>query len=97
MGLDCYRTWEAIYLGSYVVVRSLSLDPSYAGLPILVVREWEEVTESLLEQAYDLFRKQRFDYRPLFIEHWRREIYAWKERPHVRFEYQVQVRTVPEN
>ena len=43
-GLDCHRTWEALVLGSVPVVKSSPLDPLYAGLPVLVVGDWTELT-----------------------------------------------------
>ena len=43
-GPDCYRTWEAIYLGAVPVVLRGSLAESLASdLPIWVVDSWDEV------------------------------------------------------
>jgi hypothetical protein len=42
-GLDCHRTWEALYLGSIVITPASSLDPLYEGLPVVTVRTWDEV------------------------------------------------------
>jgi hypothetical protein len=41
---DSHRAWEALLLGSIPIVRSSALDPLYAGLPVVIVREWAEVT-----------------------------------------------------
>jgi len=54
-GLDCYRTYEALSLGSFVVVRSSSLDEIYDGLPVLIVEKWEHITEELLDATYKKF------------------------------------------
>jgi hypothetical protein len=43
-GLDCHRTWEVVLAGSIAITRSSSLDAMYAGFPVVVVREWHEVT-----------------------------------------------------
>ncbi len=47
-GLDCYRTWESLFLGMIPIVRTSTLDPLYNGLPVLIVSHWEEVTPTLL-------------------------------------------------
>lgn len=43
-GLDCHRTWEALYLGSAVIALHSSLDGMYEGLPIILI---DDVTELL--------------------------------------------------
>ncbi len=45
-GLDCFRTWEALLLGTIPIVRASTLDPLYEdeALPVVIVREWTEVT-----------------------------------------------------
>lgn len=42
-GLDCHRTWEALYLGSIVITRHSPLDRMFADLPVVIVKDWEEV------------------------------------------------------
>jgi len=44
-GLDCHRTWEALYLGSMVVARRSALDPLYEGLPVLLVDDWADIRD----------------------------------------------------
>ena len=43
IGLDCHRTWELLYLGCIVITTASSLDPLFEGLPVVIVRDWEEV------------------------------------------------------
>jgi hypothetical protein len=63
-GLDTYRLWEALYLGCIPVVKSSSLDRLYAGLPVLIVPEWEGVTEEFLraQQVSGSTEKLSMDY-----------------------------------
>ena len=49
-GLDCHRTWESLVLGNIVIVKRSSLDPLYAGLPVVIVEDWREITEQNLEK-----------------------------------------------
>lgn len=48
-GLDCHRTWEALILGCIPIVRTSPLDPLFEGLPVLIINEWSEVTQELLD------------------------------------------------
>jgi len=47
-GLDCHRTWEAISLGCIPIVKTSPLDPLFAGLPVLIVQDWSDITQKLL-------------------------------------------------
>ncbi|KAG2486246.1 hypothetical protein HYH03_015071 [Edaphochlamys debaryana] len=67
-GMDTFRAWETLLLGSYPVVFNNSLTPLYDGLPVLVVRNVTELTPALLA-AYDAFRGRRWDPAPLYMGH----------------------------
>ena len=41
-GLDCHRTWESLFLGAIVIVKTSSLDPLYENLPVVIVKDWDE-------------------------------------------------------
>jgi hypothetical protein len=43
MGLDCHRTWEALALGHIVIVPSSSLDVLYEGLPVVILKSWQDL------------------------------------------------------
>ena len=49
-GLDCFRTWEALALGTIPIVKRSSLDPLYEdnGFPVVIVSSWSEITEENL-------------------------------------------------
>jgi hypothetical protein len=47
-GLDCHRTWEALALGCYPIVKTSAIDPLFEGLPVLIVKDWSEVTQERL-------------------------------------------------
>ncbi len=69
-GMDCFRTWEALYLNTIPVMKSCSLDPLYEGLPVLIVNDWSEVTEEFLERKYREFAEQEFDLKKLSLKYW---------------------------
>ncbi len=45
-GLDCHRTWEALYLGSIVITKTSPLDPLFEGLPVVVIEDLEELLDA---------------------------------------------------
>lgn len=44
-GYDCYRTWEALYLGAIVITLRSELDPLYEGLPVVLIDSLEELLD----------------------------------------------------
>lgn len=47
-GADCFRTWEALLLGTIPIVPSTALDPLYRGFPVVIVSSWAELTPTNL-------------------------------------------------
>lgn len=70
-GLDCHRTWEAIATGCIPIVRRSPLDRLMRGLPVLLVDDWREVTADRLAREHERLARQRFDFTPMLLEHWR--------------------------
>jgi hypothetical protein len=59
---------------SIPIVKSSSLDPLYKDLPVLIVSEWEEVTEDFLKsQKYRFNSKEKISEK-LFIHYWINQI-----------------------
>lgn len=44
-GLDCHRTWEALYLGAIVIAKRSPLDPLYDGLPVALIDDVAEIRD----------------------------------------------------
>jgi hypothetical protein len=49
-GLDCHRTWESLTLGNIVIVKRSSLDSLYDGLPVVIVKEWSDISAENLQR-----------------------------------------------
>jgi hypothetical protein len=47
-GLDCHRTWEALYLDVIPIVWNSTLDPLYVDLPVIIVKDLSDITETFL-------------------------------------------------
>jgi hypothetical protein len=70
VGLDCHRTWEALYVGTIPIVLSSSIDSIYEGLPVVIVKSWDEVTESFLERKYEELLSKKCDISKMFMDYW---------------------------
>lgn len=73
-GYDCHRTWEALALGSIPIVRTSPIDAVYAGLPVLIVQDWANVTEDLLLATRSKFARLKWDRRRLTLAFWTERI-----------------------
>ena len=51
-GIDCHRTWEALYMGCIPILKRCINTLFYTDLPIVLVDEWTDITEELLEREY---------------------------------------------
>ncbi|KAJ3348398.1 hypothetical protein HDU83_001350 [Entophlyctis luteolus] len=70
MGLDCYRTYEAIFMNTIPVVITSTLDSLYTGLPVLILKDWNELTIELMEKVEADFSTMNWDFRPLYVDYW---------------------------
>lgn len=75
-GLDCHRTWEALYLKCYPVVLSSTLDPLYEGLPVVVVQSWDQVTEEFLQKKKAEFEAKEWAFERAYIPYWFQRVEA---------------------
>lgn len=77
-GIDCFRTWESIYLGAIPIVRDGDLAKSLSDeLPIWVVSDWEELlmkSDDDLEQIYRELSTRGIE--KAFFPHWQARISA---------------------
>lgn len=73
-GLDCHRTWEALYMGAIPVVKTSASDSLFEGLPVLIVNKWEEVTEELLHIKYEELTSKSYQLDRLTLDFWQRFI-----------------------
>lgn len=77
-GLDCHRTWEAMYLGTIPIVEESITTRSFAalGLPLIPVKDWKKVltwSEEKLDRLYSLtYNKSVPD--PLWSSYWKAKI-----------------------
>jgi len=56
-GIDCHRTWEALYLKTIPIVKNCYAMSFFKDLPILFVDDYSEVTANVLLQNLPRFTK----------------------------------------
>lgn len=81
-GPDCHRTWEALVLGCIPIIKSSGLDPLFEGLPVLLVKQWSDVTQDLLDATLADFKTRTFAYEKLTLDYWRRAISEYAQLAH---------------
>ena len=69
-GLDCHRTWEAMLLNAIPVVKSSTLDALFEDLPVLIIEDWDEITEKFLCEKNEEFTKKEYTMSKLYIHYW---------------------------
>jgi len=73
-GMDCHRTWETLCLGSIPIVRAPNFQQLFSDLPVLIVNEWSEVTQDLLDKTIETFKTMEFNYDKLTLQYWVKQI-----------------------
>ena len=69
-GLDCHRTWEALVLGCIPIVKTSGLDSLFDEIPVLIVKDWGDITQELLEKTVNDFKVRNFNYDKLTLKYW---------------------------
>lgn len=60
-GLDCHRTWEAIILDIIPIVKSSPIDEIFKDLPVLIIKDWNELSIDFLNKKYIEIMKNKED------------------------------------
>jgi len=76
-GIDCHRTWEAMYLGTIPIVRRSPFYDAFPGLPVLAVDDWNEIRgwdENFLKKAYEERAEGLSSCPYLWLDYWTKRI-----------------------
>lgn len=81
-GIDTHRFWETLYMGSIPIVkRNILAEELYSYFPVLIVDNWEDVSEWLLNKEYDEIERIKSTYdgdqEMLTFEYWKNKILQW--------------------
>ncbi len=77
-GLDCHRTWEALYMGAIPIVVTSPIDPLYDGLPVIIIKGWNEVTQEFLEAKWEEMSAAEYQLNRIYADYWLDMISSYK-------------------
>lgn len=77
-GLDCHRTWKALLMGCIPIVKKSTLDSVFEGLPVLLIDNWDEITQEFLEKQYLEIISKKYDMDRLYADYWFNKINLYK-------------------
>lgn len=78
-GIDCHRTWEAMYLGIVPVLRRSPFSENFSEYPLWLVDDWDELNswdEKFLEKTYEDVCKKSDE--ALYLKTWERKIESYR-------------------
>lgn len=55
-GIDCHRTWEALYFGCIPIVQKHFMYDFYQGLPIIQIEDWSSLNLSHYKEYINLYK-----------------------------------------
>jgi hypothetical protein len=76
-GVDCHRTWEALYLGVIPIVKRSILYEGFPNLPVFMVDDWSEIEglgEVELAQIYERKMAANNSMECLWMDYWKAQI-----------------------
>ena len=77
-GMDCHRTWEAIFLGCIPILKRNPLTPLFDKLPVMLVDDWGQVNKNTMLNFAGNLIAQKFDFSSLFKAHWMKKMTGFK-------------------
>lgn len=80
-GLDCHRTWETLYMGSIPIMISSTIDPLFEGLPVILIKDWNEVTQEFLETKWEEMSCTNYQFDRMYADYWLKMISSYKKKP----------------
>ena len=74
-GIDCVRTWEALYMGAIPIVKRHVFTEYYAQfLPIAIVDSWDEVTPIWMRKTLAAMQSRSHNWNIIKMSYWRKRI-----------------------
>lgn len=81
-GLDCHRTWEAMYFGTVPLVEDNAMNRAFAnfGLPLICVKDWKEFASKTEEELSEIYKaiNEKSDNSALWLDFWKEKIFKVK-------------------
>jgi hypothetical protein len=68
--MDCHRTWETLCLGAIPIVKAPNFTKLFEDLPVLIVNNWSDINQELLDRTINNFKSKNFNYKKLKLSYW---------------------------
>lgn len=73
-GIDCHRTWEALYLGAVPVMPHQDRVACLEGLPVLETEDWRDLSPDRLKAAWESLTSTDWQLKRLYMSYWQERI-----------------------
>jgi len=73
-GIDTHRVWECLYVNTIPIMIKNINTRLYDDLPVLIIDEWDELTERFLHDKYMEMAERQYNREKLWMEWWKNEI-----------------------
>lgn len=73
-GIDTHRVWECLYVNTIPVMVKNINNSFYTDLPILLIDEWDELTERFLHDKYMEMAEHTWNHEKLWMDYWKQYI-----------------------
>ena len=77
-GIDCHRTWEALYCGTIPIIIESSINELYFDLPVLIIPSWDVINAEFLQTKYveiqENIKNSKYNMNKLYLKFWTNEI-----------------------
>jgi hypothetical protein len=83
-GIDCHRTWEAMYCGAIPIVKRSAHTDGFVDLPMLIVENWDVITPGLLTIVKNEFSRKWFRIDALMMSYWEKIIEQERKKYSIR-------------
>ena len=72
--VDCHRVWECLYLRTIPIVIDSIHMREFEELPIIIVKEWNNISYNFLQEKYEEFESKKFDLSKMKMSYWNKRI-----------------------
>jgi len=81
IGIDCHRTWEALYLKTIPIVKESELTLFFKknGVPMICVKKWSDILQLNKETLSDIYNNASFENPRLWMYYWIQLIHDKRE------------------
>ena len=73
-GWDCWRTYEALYLGCIPIMEKSIFSSFFEDLPILFIDRFFDINDVLLKEEYEKMKRKEYNWDKLKLSYWMKRI-----------------------